>query len=239
MPRKKSTRTRIAGKRKTSKRKSKAKNKFGMFYVSGHVQILNVAVALLIFGILSVQILGWAGRVGKQNNQGAQTSQISDATKRKFITTILPVAQKQQKQYKVLTSITLAQAALESDWGQSQLAAQYHNLFGVKSSTASAKALTTKEYVNGQWITVTANFAVYDSWTESIEAHTRLFVQGTAWDSQHYQSVLNASNYQEAAQALQTKGYATDPDYAAKLISLIQTYKLNKYDNLSEINTNK
>ncbi|EJF00547.1 lysozyme [Liquorilactobacillus mali] len=238
MPRKKSTRTRVSKRKPAVRRKSKSKKKISIFYAQGHIQILNVAVALLILGILSVQVLGWAGRV-EQNNQHAQTSQISDAAKRKFITAILPIAQEQQKQYRILTSITLAQAALESDWGQSQLAAQYHNLFGVKSSAANAKALTTKEYVNGQWITVTADFAVYTSWTESIEAHTRLFVQGTAWDSQHYQTVLDAGNYKEAAQALQTKGYATDPNYATKLISLIQTYKLNKYDTLSETNTNE
>ncbi|MFT8425049.1 MAG: glycoside hydrolase family 73 protein [Liquorilactobacillus sp.] len=240
MPRKKSTRTRMVNKRKPSaRRKGKSKKKWGIFYTNGHVQIFNVAVALLILGILGVQLLGWVGRVGEQNNQNAQTSQISDATKRKFITALLPIAQAQQKQYKILTSITLAQAALESDWGQSQLAARYYNLFGVKSSASNAKALTTKEYVNGQWITVTANFAVYTSWTQSIEAHTKLFVQGTAWDSQHYQVVLTANNYKEAAQALQAKGYATDPDYAAKLINVIQTYKLNKYDTLSETNTNE
>ncbi|KRM90116.1 glycoside hydrolase family 73 protein [Liquorilactobacillus cacaonum] len=239
MPRKKITKARTIRKKRVTTRKSpRTKKKDGLFFSRGHIQILNVVVALLILGIVAVQLLGWVGR-SQQNRQSMQTSQISDTMKRKFITQILPIAQQQQKQDKVLTSITLAQAALESDWGQSQLATKYHNLFGVKSDATGAENLTTKEYVNGQWITVTASFAVYASWAESIEAHTKLFMEGTAWDKQHYRAVLEASNYKEAAQALQEKGYATDPSYATKLINLIQTYDLNKYDSISEENTNE
>nr|AIA90369.1 glucosaminidase [uncultured Lactobacillus sp.] len=54
--------------------------------------------------------------------------------KKAFIEQILPAAQQQQEQHHILTSITLAQAALESDWGQSQLASKYHNLFGIKKA---------------------------------------------------------------------------------------------------------
>ena len=64
-----------------------------------------------------------------------------------------------------------------------------------------------------------------------VHLHTALFVDGTSWDSSHYQAVLSADNYVEAAQALQQRGYATDPNYAQKLISLIKTYNLDKYDN--------
>lgn len=53
---------------------------------------------------------------------------------------------------------------------------------------------------------------------------------GTDTNQQNYDRVVKASNYQEAARALQNSGYATDPDYAQKLISVIKTYKLYNYD---------
>ena len=55
-------------------------------------------------------------------------------------------------------------------------------------------------------------------------------VKGTAYNEQNYQAVIDATNYQEAARALQKAGYATDPDYAAKLINVIKTYQLDRYD---------
>lgn len=90
--------------------------------------------------------------------------------------------------------------------------------------------MTTKEYVNGQWIVVRARFAIYQSWRELVNIQHLLFVDGTSWIL-YYQAVLSADNYVEAAQALQQRGYATDPNYAQKLISLIKTYNLDKYDN--------
>nr|MCG4642079.1 glycosyl transferase [Bifidobacterium bifidum] len=60
--------------------------------------------------------------------------------------------------------------------------------------------------------------------------HTKLMINGTDYNSQNYQAVTQASDYNEAAKALQEAHYATDPDYAQKLISVIQTYKLYNYD---------
>ena len=55
-------------------------------------------------------------------------------------------------------------------------------------------------------------------------------VKGTAYNQQNYQEVINATDYQTAARALQKAGYATDPDYAQKLINVIKTYNLDQYD---------
>ena len=63
-----------------------------------------------------------------------------------------------------------------------------------------------------------------------MEAHSKFFVDGTGWDLNHNQAVLEASDYKQAAQALQERGYATDPNYAAKLIELIEQYQLDSYD---------
>ena len=90
--------------------------------------------------------------------------------------------------------------------------------------------MTTKEYTGGKWVVIKDRFRVYSSWDESIKDHTRLMLQGTDMNRQNYDRVVKATNYEEAAKALQQTGYATDPDYAKKLISVIQTYKLYNYD---------
>lgn len=207
-------------------------------FENGHLQLANFLVLLLLLGILSMQLIGWLGQFNDSSSSSVETAQITDRKKRKFISQILPAAKEEQQKYGMLVSITLAQAALESDWGQSQLASRYHNLFGIKSNAESAQLLTTEEYLNGQWITVRARFATYNDWKQSVQEHTLLFVNGTAWDHNHYRQVINANNYQEAAQALQSQGYATDPGYAQKLISLIKEYQFNKYDNSNVQNTN-
>lgn len=152
--------------------------------------------------------------------------------KKDFIKKVAPVAQKVDKGTKLLPSITIAQACLESNYGQSDLAQKYNNLFGVKGASKTTSAvMTTKEYTNGKWVTVKARFQIYDSYEASIRAHNRLFQEGTTWNKNQYKDVLNAKNYSEQAKALVTDGYATDPDYATKLTNLIEQFNLNQYDN--------
>ena len=152
--------------------------------------------------------------------------------KKDFIKKVAPVAQKVDNGTKLLPSITIAQACLESNYGQSDLAQKYNNLFGVKGTSKTTSAvMTTKEYTNGKWVTVKARFQIYDSYEASIRAHNRLFQEGTTWNKNQYKDVLNAKNYPEQAKALVTDGYATDPDYATKLTNLIEQFNLNQYDN--------
>ncbi|OIK98721.1 hypothetical protein ATW86_06515 [Oenococcus oeni] len=62
-------------------------------------------------------------------------------------------------------------------------------------------------------------------------AHAKFIANGTETNSTQFKDVLAAGDYSAAAKALVKDGYATDPDYANKLITLIKTYKLNQYDN--------
>lgn len=80
------------------------------------------------------------------------------------------------------------------------------------------------------WVTIEGDFRVYDTWEESMDDHTKLFVNGVDWNPRLYENVLLANDYKVAAEALQTAGYATDPDYADKVIHVIETYELYKYD---------
>ena len=148
-----------------------------------------------------------------------------------FIKEIAPIAQNIDHEYGIFASVTIAQAALESDFGRSTLASKYHNLFGVKGSDLSnTKELETMEYLNGSWVTIKDRFRVYSSIEESITDHSLLFVNGTTWNNNQYEHVLAADSPASAAKALEQDGYATDPTYASKLVELIQQYNLTKYD---------
>lgn len=195
----------------------------------------NRQFALIISGFLLISfsfILSLRGLSDQTSIEGSNEEQTTKTySKEAFIQKILPYAQANQENYGVLPSIIIGQAILESNWGVSQLASEYNNLFGIKAYGNPEKiTLDTQEYVDGQWIVIQGDFRVYESWEESITDHTKLFLNGVDWDPHKYAGVLTATNYKEAAQALQAAGYATDPGYANKIIHVIETYQLNQYD---------
>ena len=184
-----------------------------------------------ILVILVVLMGGYIGHHLYQRHLQQEIIEKQQNSKRLFIIAIAPEAQAMQNQYHIKASITMAQAILESNWGTSKLASQYHNLFGIKGTGPNSKLMTTKEYTKGKWIVIKDRFKVYPSWSASIKDHTQLMLNGTQYKQENYEKVIKAQNYREAAQALQDANYATDPDYASKLINVIKTYNLDKYDN--------
>ena len=166
------------------------------------------------------------------NVMGDESVQVEvELSKEDFIQQLLPQAKTLQEGYGVLPSIIIGQAILESNWGASQLSSQYNNFFGIKSfSNFDSVTLDMLVYVSGQWIVIQGDFRVYQSWEESMTAHTMLFVNGVDWSPTKYEKVLSATNYREAALALQEAGYATDPEYANKVIQVIETYELDQFD---------
>lgn len=205
----------MARKRKRSSRKKKK--------MGSRVAALIVVVLLVFVGV-------YVGHHLYQRYQQQQIIEKRNNARNLFIKQVAPEAQAMQNRYHVLSSITIAQAILESDWGSSQLASQYHNLFGIKGTGPNSKEMSTKEYVDGKWIVIKGRFKVYDSWDASIKDHTQLMLTGTDTNKQNYSQVTQAKDYKQAAKGLQQAGYATDPDYAKKLISVIQTYHLDQYD---------
>ncbi|RMC49879.1 N-acetylmuramidase [Lactobacillus sp. ESL0263] len=203
----------------------------------------NFIIILRTFIILFVLIIAFVAfryyrRQAIQTEQIRQEQLAREEARQKiirqhkaFIKEIGPIAKEVDQEFELLPSITIAQACLESDYGQSSLSQKYNNLFGVKGSNPNTSAiLKTKEYQKGKWIVVKARFQIYDSYEASIRAHARLFQKGTTWNSQQYKHVLAAKNYQKQAHALVQDGYATDPDYATKLIKLIEEYNLDRFD---------
>lgn len=192
-----------------------------------------IRVFLIFFAVILA--IGVGIFAANNNNQPADpeisAAEKAEQVKLKFIDKIAPIAQQYQTQYGIYASIIIAQASLESDFGRSDLASKYNNLFGVKGDDPdNTVVLQTKEYVNDQWITVDGRFQVYDSFADSIQQHSLLFVNGTDWNPQQYKDVFVATDYQSMAKAIQQDGYATDPEYASKVINLIQQYNLTKYD---------
>ncbi|MFJ7850793.1 glycoside hydrolase family 73 protein [Peribacillus sp. NPDC097206] len=129
--------------------------------------------------------------------------------------------------YKVLPSVAIAQAALESSWGTSGLSKKYNNLFGIKGNySGNSSAMRTWEVYGGVTYKITANFRSYPNWSTSIKDYgSFLNVNG------RYKKALGFTNYKAQIKAIHEAGYATDPDYQAKIISIIEANNLVKYDN--------
>ncbi len=123
--------------------------------------------------------------------------------------------------------LILAQAALESGWGQRQIRRENgepsFNIFGVKASGSwkgPTTEITTTEFENGEAKKVKAKFRVYSSYLEALSDYVGLLTRNP-----RYAGVTQAATAEQGAQALQSAGYATDPNYARKLTSMIQQLK--------------
>ncbi|AST79470.1 TPA: flagellar assembly peptidoglycan hydrolase FlgJ [Citrobacter farmeri] len=136
--------------------------------------------------------------------------------------------------------LILAQAALESGWGQRQIRRENgepsFNLFGVKASgnwKGPVTEITTTEYENGEAKKVKAKFRVYSSYLEALSDYVGLLTRNP-----RYAAVTTAATAEQGAQALQSAGYATDPNYARKLTSMIQQLKSMSEKVSNAYNTN-
>jgi len=142
-----------------------------------------------------------------------------------LISMLYPQAVENYNRYGILPSLTLSQAILESNSGDSILAKSYYNLFGIKGTgTAGSVQLPTWEEVNGKKENIFADFKVYHNYNESLTDHAKLLT------TDRYKDVKNAPNYKSGAIALYNAGYATDSGYAGKLISIIEQNQLYKID---------
>jgi flagellum-specific peptidoglycan hydrolase FlgJ len=152
-----------------------------------------------------------------------------------FIAAVAPGAVAAQQRYGVPASVTIAQAINESGWGKSSLAAQYHNLFGIKGGgPAGSVTLPTQEYQGGQWISIDAQFAAYHNDAESIAGHARLLA------TSGYYGKAMADRADPGAFANDLTGvYATDPGYGSTLIGLMNRYNLYRYDTAKAAPTTK
>ncbi|WP_238655150.1 glucosaminidase domain-containing protein [Paenibacillus piscarius] len=155
-------------------------------------------------------------------------------TEAEFIARIVPYAVADMQQSHIAASLTIAQAALESGWGNSGLTAKANNLFGIKGKgPAGSLPFRTTEYRNGQPVQVLAEFRAYHNWGESVEDHSELITGGVSWNKELYNKAIGVDG-KTAAREIAAAGYATDPGYAAKLIQIMDAYRLYQYDEVKE-----
>lgn len=131
----------------------------------------------------------------------------------------------------IFPSVKLAQAALETGWGKSVVG---NNMFGIKAAGGTSPywhgatvTAGTSEYENGAYVGTNSRFRKYATVSDSIRDHTWFLEHNSRYANA---GVFTAATPEEQARALQKSGYATDPSYANKLISIINSYNLKQYD---------
>ncbi len=125
-------------------------------------------------------------------------------------------------------SVCLAQAAIESGWGGSGLAANYNNFGGIKAAwdwKGKVVVLPTREVVGGKTITVQAAFRHYDSPADYFKGRLA-FLKA----NRRYKRLFVSDSALAEAHLFQACGYATDPNYGAVLAATVHKYGLTKYD---------
>ena len=139
-----------------------------------------------------------------------------------YIKKYAPAATKNMRFYKIPASITLAQGILESGHGQSTLAKKANNHFGIKCHKGwKGKSILHDDDAKDEC------FRSYKNPLRSYKDHSLFLVERDRYSSLFK---LNRKDYKSWAIGLKAAGYATDPKYADKLISLIERFRLNRFD---------
>jgi flagellum-specific peptidoglycan hydrolase FlgJ len=147
-----------------------------------------------------------------------------------FLDQIVPAARASHRASGIPASFTLAQAALESAWGASKLAKQGFNLFGVKADSAWKGAvlmMETAEFENGKRVMVMARWRQYPTWGACLADRVDFFKR-----NKRYAACFKETTGPGWCRAVAAAGYATDPDYADKLLAMIKGRNLERFDSL-------
>lgn len=140
----------------------------------------------------------------------------------KYIKEYAPMAVEQMKKYQIPASITLAQGLLESGAGRSVLARKSNNHFGIKCHGWRGRKVYHDDDAKGEC------FRAYKKVEDSYEDHSKFLKNGARYA---FLFKLKITDYKGWAKGLKKAGYATDPSYANRLITIIEDYDLYKYDN--------
>ncbi|EFR31212.1 muramidase family protein, partial [Eremococcus coleocola] len=176
-------------------------------------------------------------------NQERATTQVVTKLKsdnyspQEFIAMIAESSKSIAKANDLYPSVMIAQAALESNWGNSKLSkAPNYNLFGVKGSyNGNSVALDTLEDDGtGNYSGVKAKFKAYPSYMQSLLDYANVLTgKDSTWRREYYAGARfsNTNSYKDATAHL-TGRYATDTRYGGKLNNLISMYNLTQYDQI-------
>ena len=132
---------------------------------------------------------------------------------------------KRKGQHRIYPSTVLAMAALESGYNLNA-----ETLFGIKGE---GKELDTTEYIDNNWINIKASFKCYPSLTASVQGLYNLM------QIERYHPACECTDWEEECRQIQKCGYATDPEYSDKLISIINSYQLTMFNSLDNMLVNE
>ena len=124
-------------------------------------------------------------------------------------------------EYRLYPSTVLAMAALESGYNLNA-----ETLFGIKGE---GQVLDTTEYIDGKYVNVKDSFKCYPSLTASVQGLYDLM------QIERYHSACECVEWEEECRQIQKCGYATDPEYSDKLISIINSYQLTMFNSLDKM----
>lgn len=173
---------------------------------------------------------------------GFQATTLKDMGEADIIAKVGALFTADQRKNGVLASVSFAQFILESGYGKSELAQNANNCFGMKCSLsgntwggsawdgASKYAKNTQEYVNGQYVSVTAEFRKYQNVEQSIADHSAYLLGAMNGSKKRYEGLKGCTDYRKAVQIIKDGGYATAPDYVGNICNIIEKWNLTRYD---------
>ena len=156
-------------------------------------------------------------------------------TNSEFIEEIATYVKKYAGDYGIMVhSPIIAQAILESGWGRSTLASEYHNYFGLKCGGAwngkSVNMATQEEYTAGVMTDIRDNFRVFDSMEDGVNGYFEFI------NYSRYSNLKGVTDPEEYCRLIKEDGYATSSTYVDSLLRVIYDNNLTRFDNDEPIN---
>ncbi|MBW7954387.1 glucosaminidase domain-containing protein [Candidatus Gracilibacteria bacterium] len=158
---------------------------------------------------------------------------ITSKEKKEFVKEASIYAKEIEKIYGIPYEVSIAQAILESGWGQSSLAKKYGNYFGIKAfGNKEFVTMSTQEEVNGKMVTIKDGFRKFKNMKESFYGYAEFLTQNPRYKNAfaygydinpkppHYPPSYKGLDREKFAKELSKAGYATDSKYASKVIGL-------------------
>ena len=160
-------------------------------------------------------------RLAGEQTSGGQTAQ------EQFVKIMVEKCQSRCQTAKLLPSLCIAQACLESAYGTSDLAVQANNLFGIKASNWTGKVYNkqTKEWDGSKYITITAAFRAYDTMVACVEDYIKKLTTMS-----RYSNLVGCTDINKACEYIRTDGWATSPTYTSSLLAVVKQFNLTRYD---------
>lgn len=173
---------------------------------------------------------------------GTQASEFKGCSEAEFIERVGRIYTEEERDTGILACVELAQAILESGYGQTDLAQKANNLHGMKCSLSGnvwagttwngdryTKMSPECDAAGNTWLQE-SDFRCYESIEASIKDHSAYLLGAPDGNRQRYAGLAGEKDYRKAAQIIKDGGYATDPKYAKKLVDIIERWDLTRFN---------